>query len=271
MAKAVQADALALAALGRLLGDPAPRVLHGGKGTAGIFTAASTPEKAAAKLCLDNGWLVKAGELPGKGKAKKELYRISPAGIQAILAQSDPTALLESLRAGLERIEARSGEMIREVRENLVTALETVRTTMLGALEPLTPLKELSQMKLNLSEVLARVKPVNIADILDRVPAVAPPASPGLDDNSWLDSVPRMAAEQRQTNPFQRLTLSQAFERLKAERPNLSVGQFHDGLRRLHQENRIRLGPYTQALATLDDPRNALYLDREVKYYVELP
>jgi hypothetical protein len=271
MAKAAQADALALTALARLLGDPAPRVLHGGKEKAGVFAAASAADKAAAKLCLDNGWLVKAGALPAKGKAKKELWRISPAGIEAVLAQSDPSDLLESLRAGVERIETRSGDMIREVRENLAAALETVRTTVLAALEPLAPLKELGQIKQNLSEVLNRVKPVNVADVLNKLAAAAPPSPAAQGDDSWLAAVLRMATEQRQANPFQRLTLPQVFERLKAQRPELSLGQFHDGLRRLHQENRIRLGPYTQALATLDDPRNALYLDREVKYYVEVP
>jgi hypothetical protein len=161
--------------------------------------------------------------------------------------------------------------MIREVRENLAAALETVRTTVLAALEPLAPLKELGQIKQNLSEVLNRVKPVNVADVLNKLAAAAPPSPAAQGDDSWLAAVLRMATEQRQANPFQRLTLPQVFERLKAQRPELSLGQFHDGLRRLHQENRIRLGPYTQALATLDDPRNALYLDREVKYYVEVP
>jgi hypothetical protein len=70
---------------------------------------------------------------------------------------------------------------------------------------------------------------------------------------------------------LQRLTLPQVFERVRARKPDLTLGQFHDGLRRLQDERRIRLSPYTQALATLDDPRNALFLDREVKFYVELP
>jgi hypothetical protein len=90
-------------------------------------------------------------------------------------------------------------------------------------------------------------------------------------DAAWGDEVVRLAAEQKQRNPFQRLTLPQLFEKLHAKYSNLTLGQFHDGIRRMHDQRRIRLGPYTQALATLDDPRNALFLDREVKYYVELP
>ena len=80
-----------------------------------------------------------------------------------------------------------------------------------------------------------------------------------------------MITEQKQRNPLQRLSLPQMFERLRVRHPALTLGQFHDGLRQLQDEHRVRLGPYTQALATLDDPRNALFLDREVKFYVELP
>jgi hypothetical protein len=97
-------------------------------------------------------------------------------------------------------------------------------------------------------------------------PVKVPPKSA-----DWSEEVIRMVAEQKQQNSFQRLTLPQIFERLRTTHPDMSLGQFHDGLRRLQDEKRLRLGPYTQALATLDDPRNALFLDREVKFYVELP
>jgi hypothetical protein len=51
----------------------------------------------------------------------------------------------------------------------------------------------------------------------------------------------------------------------------LTLARFHDGLRTLYKQRRISLWPYTLALATIDDPENALFLDREVKFYVDLP
>ena len=101
MAKVTQAEALALETLVRLLGEPAPRVMHGSKAIAGIFAGGSAAEKAAAKVCLDRGWLVATGEAIGKGKTRKELYRLAPAGVQAVVAQSDPTALLRGLADNL--------------------------------------------------------------------------------------------------------------------------------------------------------------------------
>jgi hypothetical protein len=68
-----------------------------------------------------------------------------------------------------------------------------------------------------------------------------------------------------------RPNLKRVYEHLRQTHPALTLGEFHDGMRTLHQQRRIRLDPYTQALATLQDPIHALYLDREVKYYVDLP
>ena len=51
--------------------------------------------------------------------------------------------------------------------------------------------------------------------------------------------------------------------------PGLTLGEFHDGLRDLRDSDRIRLIPFTRALATIPDARNALYLDGEVMYYVQ--
>jgi hypothetical protein len=99
---------------------------------------------------------------------------------------------------------------------------------------------------------------------------VRPHAEPTT-DAEWLSEVVRLAAEQRQRDRYQALTLPQIYARIVQKRPGLTLGQYHDGLRALREQHRIRLSPYTRALATLDDPRNALFLDGEVMYYVELP
>jgi hypothetical protein len=58
--------------------------------------------------------------------------------------------------------------------------------------------------------------------------------------------------------------------RLAWERcPALMLGTFHDTLRQLHDGGRVRLQPFTRALATLPDRCNALLLDGEVMYFAE--
>jgi hypothetical protein len=51
--------------------------------------------------------------------------------------------------------------------------------------------------------------------------------------------------------------------------PGLTLGAFHDALRKLHIEGRIRLCPWTQALALLPSPGNAIFWHGEVMYFAE--
>ena len=95
--------------------------------------------------------------------------------------------------------------------------------------------------------------------------------APGPVSMPWLDEVVAMATRQKQQHPLQALTFPQVYGPLKQRYPNLTLAQFHDGLRLLSDQRRIRLRPYTLALESMEDPRNALYLDREVKYYVDVP
>jgi hypothetical protein len=50
----------------------------------------------------------------------------------------------------------------------------------------------------------------------------------------------------------------------------LSVGQFHDGLRSLHEQEQIYLHPWTGPLYDLPEPQFALLVGHEVAYYVSL-
>ncbi len=87
---------------------------------------------------------------------------------------------------------------------------------------------------------------------------------------AWIDTVVEMVAAQKRANAFQSLTMKDVYAKLLAIVPTLTVGQYHDGMRELHKARRVRLAPYTQALATLPCPMTALYLDNEVKYYVQV-
>lgn len=247
---------LALEALCKALADPQPKVLHGSAKVPGIFKGGSQAEKTAARLCLDENWLEPTGEAAGKGKTKKDLYRVTAQGIREALENTEPVTLVRHLLPALQE----NQQTLRVLREQL--------GGMNGLLEALTTaVNQLAQKTIvpNLEQLLAKMQ-------ADR-PATEtlPPAASSDTGFDWFGEVVKMAQEQKQRNPYQRLTLSQIYERLKTTQPSLTLGRFHDGLRTLQEQRRIQLGPYTQALATLDDARNALYLDREVKYYVDLP
>jgi hypothetical protein len=64
--------------------------------------------------------------------------------------------------------------------------------------------------------------------------------------------------------------LPELFRRSRAKHSNLTIGQFHDQLRRLHDANAIYLHPWTGPLYTLPEPAFALLVGHEVAYYASL-
>ncbi len=84
---------------------------------------------------------------------------------------------------------------------------------------------------------------------------------------TWLDAVVKTVNEQHARDRYQPLTLPAIFAAAKIFAPALSLGQFHDGLRQLHDSGLIRLEPWTRALSGIPDRRNAIFTDGEVMYF----
>jgi hypothetical protein len=61
--------------------------------------------------------------------------------------------------------------------------------------------------------------------------------------------------------------LPELFRRAQASTPTLTVGLFHDGLRRLHDQQRIYLHPWTGPLYEIPEPACALLVGHEIAYY----
>jgi hypothetical protein len=64
--------------------------------------------------------------------------------------------------------------------------------------------------------------------------------------------------------------LPELFRRLRPCSPRLTIGQFHDRLRRMVQQEAIYLHPWTGPLYELPEPAYALLVGHEVAYYASL-
>lgn len=60
------------------------------------------------------------------------------------------------------------------------------------------------------------------------------------------------------------------YEEIRLRQPGLSIGAFHDAIRRLYDQSKIRLCPWTGPLYELPQPALALLIGHEVLYYVQL-
>jgi hypothetical protein len=235
-------EQLALEALSRALIDPAPRVLFGSKAKLGIFDGAGQALKQAAQLCLDRGWLEGSGQFEGKGKTRKELFRITTAAAQEAISKSEPVGLFKDALGYLEKI---------------VGLKDKVEAT-LGALQKQ---REITQT------LLERWQPPDWKRLLENVAraSTAPPISAAADASHGLLTY---LEDYQKKNPYGHCPLPELYHR-SAEARGLTIGQFHDCLRRLVQEKKVRLHPFTGAAYQLQEEQFALLAGQEIKYYAE--
>jgi hypothetical protein len=261
MAKTASPEELALEAIERALADPTPRKLHGTKANPGIFLASSAAAKAAAQLCLERGLIVPCGEQRTKSKTTP-LYGIGPAGVGYLLERDPLRQLLTATQDGVTRLAQTSAEC---------------QQTLARVQQQAAKLQEVVQ------HAAARLQPPDVQKMLAAVQAardasgsVAAPSSPVRAPTASAAAEPRVADEllqhvlqHKRQSPLRPMDLPQLFRFARSRQPALSLGQFHDLMRRLADAGRVRLSPFTQAMYQLPEPQCAMIAGREIMYYVE--
>lgn len=261
MAKSVSIDDLILQALQQAMADPAPRKLLGTKANPGIFLGSGAPVKAASQRCLDLGMIQQCGEQKAASKKAKPvpLYGIAPAGLAYLLEHDPAREVLAAAQSGVEnlsRLTAGCREALVQVQEHLARLGRVVQ------------------------DAAARIEPPDVQKMLAAVasgkasPAVggatAAVASGGEALGRELQSeMLRYVHEQRRESPLRPVELPQWYRFARSRHPALTLGQFHDLVRRMAEARQIRLSPFTQAMYQLSEPECAMIVGREVMYYVE--
>jgi hypothetical protein len=225
-----------LDALGRALAEPAGVPLLGSKKAPGLF-----PSSAAARLvatrCKDEGYL---RVLTGSAEKKDELCAITEKGLAFLLEQESPRRVLEDLVRTLESRHAQVGELVKTA-ETWQSGLDALRET--------------------------------IERILGHLQKPGTSAGPALSSNGsdmWLADLVAHLAGWRAAGHSSDCPLPELFERARRLDTHLTIGHFHDGLRRLHEQGRIYLHPWTGPLYDIPEPKYALMIGHEIDYYASI-
>jgi hypothetical protein len=239
---------LILENLAKLIADPTPRLMSGTARNPGIFTGNSQAVKNAARLCEDNGWLEKTGQISGKGAKAKPLYRLTAAGAQHVLANSKDLALLQASNNSL-------GETVagcQKIQEQLQQVLLKV------------------QQQQEITKALAqRLRPPDVSALVQSLKPVSPaPPQHATLPPVWLPQVLDYLREFKRRQPLADCPLPELYQQV-AQPLGLSIGMFHDGLRQLVEQGKVRLHPFTGAAYQLQEGQYALVAGQEIKYYAE--
>jgi hypothetical protein len=244
---------LVLTALARAASAGSGVPWHGGRSAPGLFPTTAVG-KQAAQRSRDEGLLRPTAEpAPAAGRPTgPELGAITDKGMAYLLSQVSPKQVLEDMVRALEAREAQVGQLLAAVR-TMQTAFQALKSSAEQALaaagRPGRDLKALFADFCRSGETNGESAPV---------PAAAPA------DEAILACLAGWSA------PMQDCPLPELYRQACARRPGLSVGQFHDALRRLHDAEQVYLHPWAGPLYELPEPPYALLVGHLVAYYASL-
>lgn len=229
---------LVLDALGRAVADTKGLPLHGSKTTPGLF-ATTTASKQAAQLCKEEGYLRVVGT-ETRGKNILEICALTEKGLAYLLSQVNPRQVLEDLVRALDARQAQS--------EDLLTVARQMR-------EGLDDLKAVAE------KVLEQVhKPTTHPTL--------PHAGNG--SETWPAAVLDYLARWQSSTATEDCSLPDLYRQAKQSAGQLSIGHFHDGLRRMYDQQHIYLHPWTGPLYEIPEPPFALLVGHEIAYYASI-
>ncbi len=231
---------LVLEALGRAVAEPAGLPLHGGKAAPGLF-AANALGKQAAQRCKDDG-LLRVVRTETRGKATLEVCAITEKGMAYLMNQVSPKQVLENFVRALESRQDQTAQLLDSARQ-MQAGLDVLKATAERVLQ------QVSHASGN---------------------GAAKPAGPGHSANgseTWTAEVLSYLARWQASGASEDCSLPDLYRVAKQASPQLSIGHFHDGLRRLLDAGQIYLHPWTGPLYALPEPPYALLVGHEIAYY----
>jgi hypothetical protein len=235
---------LILEALGRAAAEPAGLPLLGTKGRPGLF-AASAAAKQLAQRCKDEGLLRVVGT-ETRGKTVQEICALSDQGLAYLLDQVSPKKVLEDLARGLD---ARQGQ--------IADLLASARQLQVG----LDALKGIAE------KILYQVQHPAATNGSPARNGSAPARN---GPEAWVGGLMTHLQNWRASGALEDCPLPQLYRIAQQVAPMLSIGQFHDGLRRLHEQQQLYLHPWTGPLYELPEPALALLIGHVIAYYASL-
>lgn len=225
---------LLLVGLAQAYAAPQELALLASKTQPGLFPA-NALGKAAATEAQTAGWLhTKRSET--KGKTTTTYVTITDAGCRYLMEQSDPKPLLEQVEEQLHRSEGQ----LRDLQLSLRSAHESIE-----------------RLRHQVEQLAGNISQQQVTQTRVAVPV-------------WEDGLTTYLQQRQNARPAEDCPLPELYQRARQLAPDLSVGSFHDGLRKLHAERRIALQPWTGPLHELPEPGLALLQGHSLAFYASV-
>lgn len=251
-------------ALGRAAAEPGGLPLFAGKSEAGLFPAAAKP---AAQKCLADG-LVRVVRTETKGKSARELYALTEAGWEFLLAAVNPKQVLEDFVRVLEARQGEVGELLDTARR-MADSLQGLKDAAARVLPRVTVARVRAVREPEEASVLPFVprQTETVAHMNGTTSVLDAPVAVAAKDDLADAVLARLADWGASPAGVGDCPLPELFRSLSTREPQPTIGEFHDCLRKLHADGAVYLHPWTGPLYALPEPALALLVGHGIAYY----
>jgi len=224
------------------------RLFRAGKLT-GLFPGRVGVNAEAAAKALRDG-LLEISRTETKGKAVIEWAKLTPRGVEFLHQHESPVCALHELR-----------DVLHATRSGLPAWVAEMRQTLAAQSERIT--QDSRKFEAKLDALSLRVE-----EALRRLETQGPSLPPTVTETApWAADALAYLDHRRVSGANGHCPLPELFAALAAQHPGLSVGTFHDGLRRLQRERVLRLTPFEGSPSNLPQPEYAILDGATLLYY----
>jgi hypothetical protein len=239
---------LILDALTRAAAEPSGLSLYANKADPGLFPNTTIARSAAERAKADG--LLRIVQTEPKGKVVREVCALTDKGMQFLAHQASPRQVLEDLVRILEDRQAAVAELTASSAQ-MSASLAAVRSAIEQVLPRLTEHHATNGIPMN--GLLSPPRPARTSALESLV----------------ADMKSRLGEWHTTAGSSQDCPLPDLYHKLESA-ASVSIGQFHDALRQLHDDHKIYLHPWTGPLYALPEPAFALMVGHEVAYYASI-
>jgi hypothetical protein len=213
----------------------------------GIFAGRTGSHGDAAAQALRDG-LLEITRTETKGKTTTEWVRVTPRGIEFVHQSESPVQALHDLRAVLTMTQQGIPVWVSDLRQELQTLSDRLTEQVQRITQRIEALSQRVTEALERAEAAQPSVPVDLADTIP-----------------WAAKVLYYLDQRKTAGMVNACTLAELFAALREKQPELTVTEYHSGLRRLHERGVVRLSPH-EGEGALPEPEYAL-LDGSATFY----
>jgi hypothetical protein len=234
--------------------EPAGLPLHGGRQS--LF-AASASGKKAAQHCKSEG-LLQTLRTDSRGRSIREICAITEKGLAYLLRQVSPKHVLEELVQALHSQQNQVGELLATA-HRWQANLDACKTLVEKVL------RRESSWAAHDGNGKTECVP---GEPMDRTESPKAKTMGNSDTPTLREAIHSQLRQWRESAAASDCPLPELFRCVEQNR--FTIGQFHDQLRVLHEQELIYLHPWTGPLPEIPEPAVALLIGHGIAYYASV-